>query len=284
MSLAGGEKELTVANYETLIYEELDRVAVVTLNRPEAHNAFNSTMQGELRDVWTSLRTNDAIRAVVLTGAGERAFCSGIDRTESIQGYLDDPTGQRSTGRVSTPYMFNDPGSNINPKANDLWKPVVAAVNGMACGGALYMLGEADIILAVEDATFFDPHVSYGMVDGFESVHLLQKLPMGEVLRLALLGAHERMSAARAHQMGLVSEVVERAELMERALWVANAIAASPALAVQGTLRAVWLANELSRRQALAQVSTLVSLGTDYDNLDEGQKSFQGTRPEWRLR
>ena len=75
MSLAGGEKELTVANYETLIYEELDRVAVVTLNRPEAHNAFNSTMQGELRDVWTSLRTNDAIRAVVLTGAGERAFC-----------------------------------------------------------------------------------------------------------------------------------------------------------------------------------------------------------------
>ena len=273
-----------MATYETLLYEELDHVAVVTLNRPEAHNAFNSKMQTELRDVWTSLRTNKEIRAVVLTGAGEKAFCSGIDRMESIQDYLDDPDGQRGTGRVSTPFMFNDPGAYINPKANDLWKPVVAAVNGMACAGALYMLGEADIIIAVPEATFFDPHVTYGMVAGFESVHLLQKLPMGEMLRIALLGANERMSAERAHQVGLVSEVVERSELMERAMWVANAIAAAPALAVQGTLRAVWMANEMSRRQALAQVSTLVSLGTEYDNIDEGQRSFQGARSQWRLR
>ena len=121
--------------------------------------------------------------------------------------------------------MYNDPGDSINPKQNDLWKPVIAAVNGMACGGALYMLGEADIIIAAEHATFFDPHVTYGMVAGFESVHLLQKLPLGETLRVALLGAHERMSAERAHQIGLVSEVVPADELLERALWVADAIA-----------------------------------------------------------
>ena len=114
--------------------------------------------------------------------------------------------------------MYNDPGVNINPKTNDLWKPIVAAVNGMACGGALYMLGESDIIIAAEHATFFDPHVTYGMVAGFESVHLLQKLPLGEVLRIMLLGAWERMSAERAHQMGLVSEVVPQAELLERAM------------------------------------------------------------------
>jgi enoyl-CoA hydratase/carnithine racemase len=180
--------------------------------------------------------------------------------------------------------MFNDPGSNINPKENDLWKPVVAAVNGMACGGALYMLGEADIIIAAEHATFFDPHVSYGMVAGFESTHLLQKLPLGETLRVALLGAHERMSASRAHQLGLVSEVTPAEELLDRALWVANAIAASPVLAIQGTLRAVWMANEASRQAALKQVSTLVSLGTQFENIEEGQETFKGSRPEWRLR
>ena len=270
---------------ETLLYEERDGVAIVTLNRPEVHNAFNYAMQQELKHVWTSLRTNDDVRAVILTGAGEKAFCTGIDRQEAIQeNYLDHPEREVKSGRVSTPYMFNDPGANINPKENDLWKPVVAAVNGMACGGALYMLGEADIIIAAEHATFFDPHVTYGMVCGFEGTHLLQKLPLGETLRVALLGGHERMSANRARELGLVSEVTPKDELLERAMWVAGAIASAPVLAIQGTLRAIWMAHENLRRNALAQVSAIVSLGTERENFVEGQKTFQGTRPEWRLR
>jgi enoyl-CoA hydratase/carnithine racemase len=273
-------------NFETLLYEERDGVAIVTLNRPEVLNAFNLQMQSELRDLWQSLRTNDDVRVVVLTGAGDKAFCTGIDRTESIEeGYLGRSKSKVGRpGRVSTAFMYNDPGSDLNPKQNDLWKPIVAAVNGMACGGALYMLGEADIIIAAEHATFFDPHVSYGMVAGFESTHLLQKLPLGETLRVALMGAHERMSAARAHQLGLASEVVPGEELMERALWVANAIAASPVLAIQGTLRAIWMANELSRRAALAQVSSLITLGTQYENIEKGQSTFKNDRPKWRLR
>ena len=281
-----------MGRFETLLYEEQDGVATVTLHRPEVLNAFNRRMQDELRELWRSLRTNDDVRAVILTGSGERAFCSGIDRKESIEeGFLTrqpdhDETEARGSkvGSVSTPYMFNDPGSDLNPKANGLWKPVVAAVNGMACGGALYMLGEADIIIAAEHATFFDPHVSYGMVAGFEPTHLLQKLPLGETLRVALLGVHERMSAARAFQLGLVSEVVPAGELMERAMWIATTIASAPVLAVQGTLRAVWAANELSRSAALAQVSTLVSLGTAPENIEQGQQAFKGARPEWRLR
>jgi enoyl-CoA hydratase/carnithine racemase len=273
----------------TLAYEERDGVAIVTLNRPEVHNAFNHRMQLELKHVWTSLRTNDDVRVVVLTGAGEKAFCSGIDREESIEeGYLQRDPGASprgvTGGQVSTPFMYNDPGSNINPKQNDMWKPVIAAVNGMACGGALYMLGEVDIIIAAEHATFFDPHVTYGMVSGFESMHLLQKLPLGETLRVVLLGSHERMSAARAHQVGLVSEVVPATELLERAMWVANAIASAPLLAIQGTVRAVWMAHESSRRQAMAQVSSFVTLGTRRENIAEGQKTFQSTRIEWRLR
>src|SRR5205823_3806375 len=178
----------------------------------------------------------------------------------------------------------NDSGVFINPKQNDLWKPIIAAVNGMACAGAFYMLGEADIIIAAEHATFFDPHVSYGMVAGFETVHLLQKVPFGEMLRIALLGGHERMSAARAHEIGLVSEVVPAAELLERAMWVAQAIAMSPPLAVQGTVRAAWLAHESFRRDALAQISMLVSLGTTYENIEEGQRSFHGKRERPRIR
>jgi len=277
-----------VDELETLLYEERDGVAILTLNRPEVLNAFNRAMERELQHVWQSLRSNDDVRAVVLTGAGEKAFCTGIDREESIGAYLDDPTGEKrdgdKSGRVSTPFMFNDPGVFINPKQNDLWKPVVAAVNGMACGGAMYMLGESDIIIAAEHATFFDPHVSYGMVAGFETVHLLQKAPLGEVLRIALLGGSERMSAQRAHQIGLVSEIAPAAELLERAMWVATAIASAPALAIQGTLRAAWMAHETLRREALAQISTIVSLGTEYDNLKAGQESFHGRREKPHIR
>lgn len=274
--------------FETLLYEERDGVAIVTMNRPEVHNAFNLAMQHELRKVWQSLRTNDDVRAVILTGAGEKAFCTGIDREEAVGGYLEDPDrefrSQESSGRVSSPFMFNDPGTNINPKQNDLWKPVVAAVNGMACAGALYLLGESDIIVAAEHATFFDPHVTYGMVMGFETVHLLQKLPLGEVLRVALLGANERMSAERAHQVGLVSEVVPAAELLDRAFWVAAKIASAPALAVQGTLRAAWLAHDVSRREAIAQISTTVLLGTTYENMEAGQATFHSQRERPRIR
>jgi enoyl-CoA hydratase/carnithine racemase len=276
-----------VDGLETLLYEEREGVAIVTLNRPEVLNAFNAAMQRELREVWLSLRTNDDVRAVILTGAGEKAFCTGIDREEQMGSYLADPTGERQsgrTGRVSTPYMFNDPGENINPKQNDMWKPVIAAVNGMACGGALYMLGEADILIAAEHATFFDPHVTYGMVMGFETVHLLQKLPLGETLRVALLGAHERMSAARAHQVGLVSEVVPADELLERAFWVAEKIASAPPLAIQGTVRSAWLAHEVSRREALAQISTTVLLGTTYENMAAGQEYFHSKREKPRIR
>ena len=134
-------------NLETLLYEERDGVATVTMNRPDVHNAFNRLMEQELQQVWLSLRKNDDIRVVILTGAGEKAFCTGIDRGESIDEYIADPRHENrpeeEAGVVSTPFMFNDPGARILPKQNDLWKPVVAAVNGMACGGALTVIRTA---------------------------------------------------------------------------------------------------------------------------------------------
>jgi enoyl-CoA hydratase/carnithine racemase len=271
-----------VPELESLLYDESDGVAWVTLNRPEALNAFDTTMQRELRELWLMLRSNDDVRCVVLTGAGDKAFCTGLDR-ESIDSIEDLPPG-KLPGYL-TPWDFDDPGRSVCPKSNHLWKPVIAAVNGMACGGAFYILGEADFIIAAEHATFFDPHVTYGMPAAYEPIFLLHKMPFQEVMRLSLLGAHERMSAARAHEVGLVSEVVPAGDLRERTAWAAQAIADQPALAVQGTLRAIWTGLELSRRQALDHAYLFTNIGTDPKLLVEGQERFTGgKRIDWRLR
>ena len=269
----------------TLLYEERDGVAWVTLNRPDRLNAFNSLMQRELHALWRGLRRHDDVRCVVLTGAGEKAFCTGIDRMEQMGDEGDDTTDPDVVGSGRTPFMFNDPGDNIGPKSSDLWKPVIAAVNGIACGGAFYMLGEVEFIIAAEHATFFDPHVTYGMTAAFEPIHMSGIMPFGEIMRLSLLGNYERLSAHRAHEIGLVSEIAPKEELHERTAWAANAIASQPPLAIEGTVRAIWGARELGHRQALRLGYAYVGLGTNQDSIAEGQKLFEsGTRIDWRSR
>ncbi|MHB1712253.1 MAG: enoyl-CoA hydratase/isomerase family protein [Acidimicrobiales bacterium] len=266
----------------TLLYEESHSVAWVTLNRPEAHNSFDAVMQAELRDLWSMLRKNDDVRCVVVTGSGDKAFCTGLDRGQLEA--TDGPAPGNLPG-YNTPWDFDDPGKSVCPKSNDLWKPVIAAVNGMACGGAFYILGEVDFIIASDHATFFDPHVTYGMPAAFEPMFLVHKMPFQEVARLSLLGSHERMSAQRAYQIGLVSEVVPATELRDRAAWAARAIATQPPLAVQGTLRALWTGLELTRRQALDHAFLFTNIGTDLTASAEGQTRFSsGARTDWRLR
>ncbi|MBA2326090.1 MAG: enoyl-CoA hydratase/isomerase family protein [Actinobacteria bacterium] len=248
-------------------------------------NAFNSLMQRELHDLWRGLRRHDDVRCVVLTGAGDKAFCTGIDRMEQMGGAADATTDPDIVGSGSTPFMFNDPGDNIGPKSCDLWKPVIAAVNGIACGGAFYMLGEVEFIVAADHATFFDPHVTYGMTAAFEPMHMAGIMPFGEIMRLSLLGNYERLSAPRAHEIGLVSEVVPKEQLHDAVAWAANTIASQPPLAIQGTVRAIWSARELGHRQALRFGYSYVAMGTDQDSIAEGQKLFEsGTRIDWKLR
>ncbi|MEY2453702.1 MAG: hypothetical protein QOD92_3276 [Acidimicrobiaceae bacterium] len=272
-----------MGDFETLLYEERAGVAYVTLNRPEVHNAFNVQMQRELHTLWTGLRRNDDVRCVVLTGAGEKAFCVGIDRTETMGEGSDQ--NEKVVGSGTTPFMFDDPGTNIGPKSCDLWKPVIAAVNGMACGGAFYILGEVEFIIAAEHATFFDPHVTYGMTAAFEPIHMLQKMPFHEIMRLSLLGNHERLGAQRAFDIGLVSEVVPPAELAPAAEWAAAAIASAPPLAIQGTVRAIWAGLEHTRQQAIDLGYAFVAMGTNPESIAEGQEFFaSGKRIEWKLR
>jgi enoyl-CoA hydratase/carnithine racemase len=273
-----------MASHETLVVSEDDGIAWVSLNRPAVRNAINQQMQAELREVWTSFRADDDVRCIVLTAEGDH-FCTGIDRGEAI---TEDAVADIAAGKhpgYPTPWVYDDPGRDLGPKACDLWKPVIAAVQGMACGGAFYMLGETEFIIAADDAVFFDPHVTYGMTAAFEPMQMLTKMPFPEVMRMSLLGVHERMSAERAREIGLVSEVAPRAELRERAEWAARVIADSPALAIQGTLRALWTALEVSRAQAIELAALYTRIGSDAGAFAEGQERFaSGERPQWRLR
>ena len=266
---------------QTVTYEVSDGVGWMTLDRPEVMNAFDARMLDELSAVWRDARGDDDVRCLVLTGAGDRAFCTGIDRS----GIAGDGTASGDVGFVGSPFHLDDPMAKLGPKSNDLWKPVVAAVNGIACGGAFYLLGECDVIVAADTATFFDPHVTYGMPASYESMLMVGRMPLGEVLRMQLLGATERMSAQRAHQVGLVSEVVPLADLRDAAGRVAAAIASAPALAVQATLKAVWTAADIGRKQALELGYAFVAMGMTAESLAEGQQRFaSGQRVDWRLR
>ncbi|MFF1293270.1 MULTISPECIES: enoyl-CoA hydratase/isomerase family protein [unclassified Streptomyces] len=244
-------------------------VAVVTLDRPHRLNAIDLALRDALVAAWRELRFDDSVRAVVLTGAGERAFCTGLDRDAEVP-------------QPGSPYMADDPLLRVGPKANDLWKPVVAAVRGMACGGAFYLLGESEFVIADTSATFFDPHTTYGMVSAYESVLMAQRMPYGEVARMMLMGTAERISARRAHEIGLVSELTEPGAALEAAVECAAVIAGYPAEGVQGTVRALWAAREAALAAGFAQAPHLISLG----NLPGERQAelFAARRPEFRTR
>src|SRR3954462_3559377 len=264
-------------SYETLLFSKDDGIAWVSLNRPQVRNAINMRMQEELRDLWFDLRYDDEVRCIVLTAEGE-SFCTGIDRGEAVS---EENTKAMAAGNYPgypTAWAYDDPGRDIGPKHRDLWKPVIAAVHGMACGGAFYILGEGEFIIASDDATFFDPHLTDGMTAAFEPIQMLAKMPFQEIMRMSLLGADERMSAERAREIGLVTEVVPGAELRERVAWAARVVAAAPALAVQGTLRSLWMVLEVSRSQAIDLAHLFTRIGTDANAFREGQARFASGR------
>jgi enoyl-CoA hydratase/carnithine racemase len=227
-----------LSEYTTIEVAIEDQVLTVTLNRPHRLNAFDETMCQEFEGLWRSVADDDAVNAVVVRAAGDRAFSTGVDVSERIY-------------QPPNAWSHRDPGARLGPKANLCWKPVVCAVHGMAAGGAFYWINEADIVICSEDATFFEPHTSYGMTAALEPIGLLYKIPVGEVLRMALLGSDERMSAEKALQISLVTEVVPRAELWQRADELARSIARKSPVAIQGTVRAIWEALDVGRKAAL---------------------------------
>jgi enoyl-CoA hydratase/carnithine racemase len=227
--------------YQTLLYEiSDDHVATVTLDRPDAMNAFNRTMCDEFRNVWKHVRDDDDVHAVVLRAAPGRAFCAGLD-IKSAYGQPDDI------------WNHEDPGEALSPKWNKCWKPVVCAVHGICTAGALYFVNEADIVICSEDATFFDSHVTTGRVAVLEPIGLARRIHLGDVLRMALLGNDERISAETALRIGIVTEVTPLPDLWTRAHELAARIAEKPSVATQGTVKAIWESLDKGRQAALDQ-------------------------------
>lgn len=239
---------MDLSSLTTVIAELKDRVLTITLDRPDKLNSFTDTMRSEFAALWAYAREEDDVHVMVLRANGERAFSTGVDVKEGT--FLSDNV-----------FMRRDPGIDLSPKHNGCWKPLICAVHGMAAGGALYWLNEADIIIASEDAQFFDPHVSYGMVAALEPIGLAHRIPIGEVLRMVLLGLDERMSAKRALEIGFISEIVTRDSLWDRAQDLAERIAAKPAAAIQGSIRAIWESKDSGRSAALATGMYYTDLG-----------------------
>jgi enoyl-CoA hydratase/carnithine racemase len=250
-------------------------VMTVTLNRPEVLNAFNNAMLGEFSKLWSQVRSDDAVRAVVLAAAGDRAFSTGVDVTERLDG--DSPFLDKLH-----PWAENeDPGRQLSPRRNEVWKPVIAAVHGMCAGGAFYWIADCDIVICSPEATFFDPHVTYGLVAALEPIALRFRMSFSDVMRMALLGLHERMTAERALAVGLVTEIVERPSLLARAQELAAAIAGQPPAAVQGTVKALWQSLDLTRAQSLATALMYTQVGNPLGTAEVDRATAKRAQP-WR--
>jgi enoyl-CoA hydratase/carnithine racemase len=229
-----------------------DHVATITLNRPDAHNAWNDQMASEISWAWETIRDDDEVHAVVLRANGERAFCTGADVRGGVSWFFS-----------SNVWNTFDPGQTLSPKSHHrCWKPVVVAVQGMCAGGGQYFLNEADIVVASEEATFFDPHANGGIVSALEPIGMLYRgVPLGDVLRWALMGTEERITAATALRLGLVTEVVEGADLRGRAHQIAADIATRNPRAIQGTVRAIWESLDMGRTIALQNGIAYTNIG-----------------------
>ncbi|MDX2276872.1 MAG: enoyl-CoA hydratase/isomerase family protein [Hyphomonadaceae bacterium] len=223
--------------FDTILVEKSeDKVATITLNRPQALNAFNWKMCQEFESLWPLLAADDEVNAIVLRAAPGRAFCVGMDVRE----------GKSLLGSENI-WNKRDPGERLGPKHNRCWKPVIAAVHGMCAGGAFYWINEADIVLCSEDAQFFDPHVTFGMTAALEPIGMRWRIALPEVLRIALMGNDERVGAQTALRISLVTEVVEHQTLWSRAHEIATALARKPSVATQGTVRAIWESLDATR-------------------------------------
>jgi enoyl-CoA hydratase/carnithine racemase len=204
-------------------------------NRPEQLNAMNSAMRDEFGDAWNELNADPEVRVIVHTGAG-RAFQTGVDVTE---------IATDGVGFERYRQSVEDWDLHFTSWHQHVWKPVITAVNGICAGGGFHWVADADIVIAASDAQFFDPHVSVGQVVAIEAIGLLRKMPAEAVMRMAFVGRYERMSAQRAYELGMISQIVDPPDkLREVAQELAETIAKNSPAAMAATKRALWGALE----------------------------------------
>lgn len=266
-------------SYEAIRYEVGDRVATITLNRPERLNALSPAMIGELREAYAAAEADPDVWMLVVTGSG-RAFCAGADVTE----VPDDGRVVDEAPYLSTYAQWEAPQEGT-PPFRTMTKPVLAAINGLCCGAGLDWVTTGDIVIASDRAEFFDPHVSIGLVSGREMVRLARVLPTNIAMRVALTGKHERMSAQRAYELGLVSEVVDHDRLTDRAHEIAALVCRNAPLAVRGTRLAIRKGLDVPLHDAEIMAEAFRERVVRTADAREGPRAFVEKRtPEWRGR
>jgi len=264
-----------VGDYEHLIVERHGPVGWLINNRPDQLNAMNNKMRDEFADAWKELDADPEVRVIVHTGEG-RAFQTGVDVSE----IASDGVGmERYRESVENWDM------HFTAWHQEVWKPVITAVNGICAGGGFHWVADADIVIAASDAQFFDPHVSIGQVVAVEAIGLIRKMPAEAVMRMALVGRYERMSATRALELGMISEIVDPPErLRERAQELGETIARNSPAAMAATKKALWAALEHGLTDACkVGAQHLVSMWGHPDQ-EEGPRAFAEKRPaNWKV-
>ena len=241
--------------------EVRDRVLTITIDNPDRMNALSPSALHDLVEAWGRARDDDEIAVVIFTAVGERAFCTGMDLSGA--GELDD----------------TQPAVPVGPLENEMWKPVIVAVNGVCAGAGLHFVAEGDIVIAARNATFVDTHVSVGQVAGFEPILLSHRMPFGAVARMTLLGRSERLDAEKALALGLVSEVVDAEQLAHRAWALAEALKGNSLAAMIGSKKALWSSLELPLSQAMQEAWKLVTAHWKHPDSSEGPAAFVEKRP-----
>lgn len=265
--------------YETIIYEVDGHKATITMNRPDALNALSPHMITELRSAYQRAEDDDNVWLMIVTATG-RAFCTGADVKE-IPG---DGKVLNERPYLSTYEQWEAPQEGT-PPFRTMTKPVIVAVNGICCGAGLDWVTTGDIIIASDKATFFDPHVSIGLVAAREMVRLARALPRSVALRMALMGKHERMTVERAYELGLITEIVEHDKLLERAHEIADTVNLNAPLAVRGTRLAIHKTLDLPLHEGEILAETFRERVTRTEDALEGPRAFVEKRtPNWQAR
>jgi len=223
-----------------ILVERHGPVGWLVFDRPAAGNAMDAAMIEALPGAWSALDADPAVRAIVVTGAG-RAFQTGLDLVQLSR----QPGALREMSRRTRRADLRLTGWHLG-----VTKPVITAVNGVCAGGGLHFVADSDIVLASTAATFLDPHVSVGQVSAFETIGLARRASFGPVARMALTGAHERVSAADALRLGWVSEVVPPEELRAAAQRLGEVIARNDPGALTAVKRALWRSLETGLTEA----------------------------------
>jgi len=260
--------------YETLVVERQGPVGWLIFDRPDAGNAMDATMFRELEAAWRELDDDPAVRVIVNTGNG-RAFQTGVDVVQLGR----DKQALREQSRRT-----RDAELRLTAWHNQVWKPVIAAVNGVCDGGGLHFVADADIVVAASNASFVDPHVSLGQVSAYETIGLVRKSPMEPIVRMAIVGTHERIDAARAGQLGILSQVVDPPDgLRDAAQDLAEKIARNSPEAMLVTKQALWGALELGLTDACRAGGRALMSMWGHPDQEEGPKAFAEKRePVWR--